>query len=42
MVVYCREKYVLKGGLVGGDGGKGVDVVFVVEEGLCILMDFCY
>lgn len=45
MVVFCREKYVLDGGFVGGDGGCGGDVVLVVEEGLCILMDFwfnCY
>lgn len=42
MVVFCCEKYVLKGGFVGGDGGKGGDVVFEVDEGFCILMDFRY
>lgn len=42
MVVFCCEKFVLNGGFVGGDGGKGVDVVFVVDEGLCILVDFCF
>ena len=41
-MAFRREKYVALGGPFGGNGGKGSDIIFKVDEGLNTLIDFKY
>ncbi len=41
-VSFRREKYVAQGGPDGGDGGRGGNIVFVVDEGENTLLNFKY
>ena len=41
-MAFRREKFIEMGGPWGGNGGKGSDIKFVVDEGLNTLLDLRY
>lgn len=41
-IAFHREKYVASGGPDGGDGGRGGDIIVVVDDHMSTLMDFRY
>lgn len=41
-VSFHREKYIAAGGPDGGDGGKGGDILFAVDDNISNLIDFRY
>lgn len=41
-MAFRREKYVEMGGPFGGNGGKGANIIFAVDEGLNTLLDLKY
>lgn len=41
-MAFRREKYIEMGGPFGGNGGKGSDIIFAVDEGLNTLLDLRY
>lgn len=41
-LAFRREKYIEMGGPWGGNGGRGSDIVFQVDEGLSTLLDLRY